>query len=466
MPVPYKKRLGSRDYQNYSTQELEKAVTAVKNGKMSQRKAALMYGIPRSTIQNWMKSNVKLKTGGQTVLSYETEQELVGIIQVTSDWGYPLESIEVRKLVQSYCNANKLNIRQFKENLPGINWFRNFLRRHKDLLSLKKAQNIKRSRAEISPISIHEYFDRLRDNLAGVTPNNILNYDETNISDDPGATKIVARKNGKHADRLMDTSRTSTSVMFSGTASGKLLPPYVVYKSLQLYDTWTNYGPEGAIYNRSKSGWFDTHLFDDYFFRVALPYFKKSLKEEQKVMIGDNCSSHLSYKVVKACIEYNIRFIFLPPNSTHLTQPLDVAYFRPFKGVWRSLLKEWKLKNRGVLPKCQFPSMLRQAIESLGNKSQKNLISGFRACGIYPFNPTEVSKRLPEGFEPPKVHMAEVLIKTLKQERFKTEKPTVPKRKALKLLPGQSVSVPEALEMIKIKEEVKNEPKSKKVKLN
>ena len=41
-------------------------------------------------------------------------------------------------------------------------------------------------------------------------------------------------------------------------------------------------------------------------------------------MIGDNLSSHISEAVICKCAKYHIKFVCLPPNSTHLSQPLDV----------------------------------------------------------------------------------------------------------------------------------------------
>lgn len=38
----------------------------------------------------------------------------------------------------------------------------------------------------------------------------------------------------------MNYSKSATSVMVCGSADGVLLPPYVIYKSLHLYDTWKN----------------------------------------------------------------------------------------------------------------------------------------------------------------------------------------------------------------------------------
>lgn len=59
------------------------------------------------------------------------------------------------------------------------------------------------------------------------------------------------------------------------------------------------------------------------------------------------------------------------------------------------ILETWKLKNRGVLPKTVFPKLLKEVVESVGLRSQANSIAGFRACGIVPFNPTAVQKKIP-----------------------------------------------------------------------
>ena len=60
-----------------------------------------------------------------------------------------------------------------------------------------------------------------------------------------------------------------------------------------MYDSWTVGGPEGAKYNRSKSGWFDQVLFTDWLRKVAIPHFKSLPRDDRKVMIGDNLASHI-----------------------------------------------------------------------------------------------------------------------------------------------------------------------------
>ena len=63
------------------------------------------------------------------------------------------------------------------------------------------------------------------------------------------------------------------------------------------------------------------------------------------MIIGDNFSAHLDIDVVRLCEENQIDFVFLVSHSTHLCQPLDVAFFRPMKSAWRATLTEWKARN-------------------------------------------------------------------------------------------------------------------------
>lgn len=191
----------------------------------------------------------------------------------------------------------------------------------------------------------------------------------------------------------MNSSKASTSVMFSASAKGTILPPYVVYKSIHLYQSWTEGGPKHARYNRTKSGWFDAFCFDDWVSTVALPYLNKL--EGKKVLIGDNLASHLSMESIRLCEASNVRFIFLPANSTHLTQPLDVAFFRPLKRKWREILEDWKTgmgKNEATVPKDKFPSLLTKVCDSL---KEENVVSGLKKCGIAPLN----RDKMLEGFQ-------------------------------------------------------------------
>lgn len=375
MVKTYKRKIGARHYQNYDEETLQRAVNEKQTTNRSYQDISSEFGIPAATIYRKVNKKHLKKPGGQILLTEQDEIAIRDAILIASEWGYPFESEDVKIFVQSYLNRMGRRVSSFLENKPGEQWYQNFLKRHKGL-SCRFSQNIKTSRAEISPEIVNTYFDKLERSLVGVTPDAIVNYDETNFCDDPGKSKVVVRRGAKRAEKIMDTSKSSTSVMFSVSASGLMLPPYIVYKADHIWQTWTERGPEGARYNRSKSGWFDQNIFEDWFFTIALAYFKK-LPPGPKVLIGDNLASHLSLKVITECQANGIKFILLPPNSTHLCQPLDVSCFKPIKIAWKRVLKAWKKTHRGVIRKDIFPNLLRRTMEKVAATSADAIKSGF-----------------------------------------------------------------------------------------
>ena len=179
-----------------------------------------------------------------------------------SDYGFPLDPYDLKCIVKSYLDKTGCTERRFKQNMPGVEWTRSFLKRNKNI-ALRFSSNISKTKASISQETINEFFNHISKVLDSIPPSNIWNYDETNLTDDPGAKKILCKRGCKYPQQILNTSKASTSIMYCGNAMGELSPPYVVYKAEHLWSTWTEGGPSGTRYNRSKSGWFDGVIFDD-----------------------------------------------------------------------------------------------------------------------------------------------------------------------------------------------------------
>lgn len=168
------------------------------------------------------------KSGGQTSLSADEETLFVQRLQLCNEWGYPIESITLRLLVKDILDRSEWIVKKFKDYLPGRDLVYGVIQRHWYELAIRMYQNIKRSRAGITPNSIDGYFDELTKELEGVPVENIVNYDETNLTDDPDRRKVIKRRGTKYPERVMNSSKASTSVMFSASAKVTFLPPYVV----------------------------------------------------------------------------------------------------------------------------------------------------------------------------------------------------------------------------------------------
>lgn len=453
---------------------MEEALQEVVAGTLSIRAAATKYNIAYGTLYNKYKGKHINKVGGQTIFSKHEELIILESAAKCADWGFPLTLTDIRMFAKSYLDKKGRNVKKFNNNLPGKDWAFTLLNRHNNLYGQRLATNIKQSRASVSKETLLKYFTNLENVLKDVPPENIFNYDESNVSDDPGKKYSVYRRGVKYPEKVCNHSKSATSIMICGSANGTMLPPYIIYKSIYLYDTWKENGPvgkpcceqpccsRGARFNRTISGWIDAVTFRDWFISTFLPHAKRL--QGQKVLIGDNLSSHFDEDILKMCRENEIDFVCLVPNSTHICQPLDVGFFRPMKTAWRYVLTEWKSQNLKIsaIPKDRFPSLLRKCLERMdvvkvnvnkqnehlpGNKEvssiKRNLINSFYATGIYPINKNEVLKKLPqeENINDIRNEMENSLTDFLRERRYgNNENGSARKKKRLRIEPGASLS--------------------------
>ena len=118
---------------------------------------------------------------------------------------------------------------------------------------------------------IEKYVKNLKETLKDLPPSNIISYDETNLTDEPGKSKCVFKHGVRYLECIMNSTKSVTSIMFAANAVGDVMTPYVIYKAEHLWDTWMVGGPKGTRYNRSEGGWFDMTCFQDWFFTLLQP---------------------------------------------------------------------------------------------------------------------------------------------------------------------------------------------------
>ena len=83
-----------------------------------------------------------------------------------------------------------------------------------------------------------------------------------------------------------------------GSASGKRLPPYIVYKAKHMYDIWKNGGPPGTLYSVSPSGWMESANFLSWFNKLFLKNVEHLTKEGPVFLFVDGHYSHLSLDLI------------------------------------------------------------------------------------------------------------------------------------------------------------------------
>ena len=199
MPRTYKRKNGARRNKDYTTETLELAVRECADLGRPYAEVAAQYQIPLRTLRNKAKGLHSKSAGGQTVFSQEEEKTMAQHLIKCAEFNMPLDTMDIKMFVQTYLMQRKRTVAKLKNNVPGDDWVSSFLGRHTQL-SLRMCQNIKCARAEVKPETIQQYFDNLEKSLKDVPVENILNYDETNLSDDPGVKKCVFRRGVKYPE--------------------------------------------------------------------------------------------------------------------------------------------------------------------------------------------------------------------------------------------------------------------------
>ena len=82
-------------------------------------------------------------------------------------------------------------------------------------------------------------------------------------------------------------------------------------------------------------------------------------KTRPVLLLLDGHSSHFTPEAIKVAAENEIVLFCLPPNATHIAQPLDVSFFGPLKKHWYNVCHTFMTDNPGkVVTKFHFCSLL------------------------------------------------------------------------------------------------------------
>ena len=141
---------------------------------------------------------------------------------------------------------------------------------------------------------------------------------------------------------------------------------------------------EGTTYGISPSGWMTTEVFSSWF-----DHFVAVVEERPLLLILDGHITHTSLSVIEKAINEDVTILKLPPHSTDLLQPLDVACFAPLKRLWMKKLNLWINQWGPRLPvrKHNLVNLLGEIWEQ--GLSPKNIMAGFSATGVYPVDKTK-----------------------------------------------------------------------------
>ena len=99
----------------------------------------------------------------------------------------------------------------------------------------------------------------------------------------------------------------------------------------------------------TKSGWSNMEVFQNYLTKHFMKYSNISSGSATKptlILYDDHCS-HISFALTDWAKRNNVILCVLLPHTSHLTQPLDVAIFSPFKTMF-NLCQSYMRNHSGL----------------------------------------------------------------------------------------------------------------------
>ena len=111
-----------------------------------------------------------------------------------------------------------------------------------------------------------------------------------------------------------------------------------------------------------------------------------------RLLILDGHESHHSAGFEAYCKEKNIVTLCLPAHSSHLTQPLDVGCFSPWKRAYGHEINAFIKAHINHISKVEFLIAFKAAY--LATIIQSNARAGFRGAGLIPFEPQAIISKL------------------------------------------------------------------------
>lgn len=278
----------------------------------------------------------------------------------------------------------------------GPHWLRSFLERHPEL-SIRQAEGLSIARAQgLNRGEVNKMFDLLLNVMTEHNlldkPDKIFNIDETGVQLNNSTGKVIATRGARVVHSITSAEKGETlSVIACCNAVGNFLPPVVIIKGVNKKPEFQDGLPPGSeVYMNKKSAYVNAELFH----RWLRDHFVPRKPQGKVILLLDGHSSHTNAIEMLETAEQNDIILFcLPSHTTQALQPLDRSFFKPFKTFYTAETRNWMISHKDrKISRLVAGRLIGNAWTKAATTS--NAISGFRACGIYPFDPSAI----PEHF--------------------------------------------------------------------
>ena len=306
---------------------------------------------------------------------------------------------------------SKANIRKFadlilkhdgRDEHVGHNWVNRFIARHKDV-KMKPSRPTDAVRAnETTEEQLQRFFRLLEHQIEDkdIDWTTLHNIDEHGVAEgETEAGRVVGTSFTFFATVSTSDSRTWVSIIECISACGTSTTPVVIFTGQNLQGQWFDPPWPDWKYDCTSTGWSNSLIFRKWFVEVFLPETEPA-PGKWRLLILDGHTSHVTVEIMFLAWLNKVQLLYLPPHSSHTTQPLDVGIFAVLKRFFHQETEKYAtFAARSPIQKRRFVHSYEIARKKA--LTERNIRHSFRGSGIYPVDVEKPMKQVVNTKRPP-----------------------------------------------------------------
>jgi len=393
---------------------LQEAVLGVRSSKYkTSYEAAKALGLCVSTVRRRISGRHTTRTQArakQQLLSPAQESVILKWIKELTISGYAPSHRILREVadeirsnryrvfnsIEPQSQPQPTQIEHFPDFPLGQDWVPRFIQRHPQL-KIQQGRRIEAQRMNgVTEPIVEAWFDAFKDIVGrmNIDVKNIYNMDETGFSiGTMESTRIIVDSTYRTRHQAHPGRQEWISVVECVCADYTTLDPFVIFKGQNVLQSWIpNQVLNQWYFSANTKGWTSNLHGLEWLKRVFEPATRLKANGQQRLLICDGHDSHISGSFISHCIQNRISLLVLPPHTSHLLQPLDVAIFGPLK---KKLTTALLYLNEAQLVRIQKAEWMDAYIQARSIAiSTRNIESAWRGAGLVPFSPQRIIRSI------------------------------------------------------------------------
>ena len=210
----------------------------------------------------------------------------------------------------------------------------------------------------------------------------ICNMDETPLFLDCVPRKVIDRKGKKTIHVRTTGSQKNRITVTCCSASGKFLPPFVVFKGKIMRPLKNVTVPDGVVATTQQKAWMDESRMLQWIRKVWAPY----TNGKPALLSLDTFSAPITDTVKVEFEKFNTKLLIIPGGCTSILQPLDITFKDYVRQLWCQFMVDMCEMSEGRIKPASKSVLLDWVIKCAKSvESKPNTVKrSFEVGGIVP----------------------------------------------------------------------------------